>query len=143
MKIDGKVLNILKRDANKAFKRDEIPVSAVIVDSGGKIISHACNNRQKSCNVLGHAEVLAINKAEKKIRDWRLDGYSMFVTLEPCNMCSMVIKECRLDYIYYFLPKKSDCNNDFVSIDKSIVEDYGEYKEYFNNLLTSFFDNRR
>lgn len=143
MKIDDQVLNLLKKDANKAYKCEEIPVSAVIVDGNGKVISHACNNRQKSYSVLGHAEILAINKAEKKIKDWRLDGYSMFVTLEPCNMCSMVIKECRLDHIYYFLPKKNDCNGDLLSINKSLVEDHDEYKKYFNDLLTKFFDNRR
>ncbi len=143
MKIDDQVLNLLKNGANKALKRDEIPVSAVIVDAKGKIISYAFNNRQRSYDVLGHAEILAIKKAEKKIRDWRLNGYKMFVTLEPCNMCSVIIKECRLDQIFYFLPKKSDNMSDIVDINKYQVDGYEEDKEYFNNLLTNFFDNRR
>lgn len=143
MKIDDHVLSLLKNDAKKAFKSGEIPVSAVVVDSNGKVVSHGFNVRQKSYDVLGHAEIVAIKKAENKIKDWRLDGYSMFVTLEPCNMCSMVIKECRLDHIYYFLSKKVDNSSDFVLIDKSLVEDYEEYKKFLNDLLTNFFDNRR
>ena len=107
MNIDIKVLDLLLKNAVKAYKKGEIPVSAVILDQNGKLISDSFNNRQNKYNVLGHAEVNAIVKAEKKIKDWRLDGYYMIVTLEPCNMCSMIIKECRLDKVYYFLPKKS------------------------------------
>ena len=106
MNFDKKVLNILLKNAEKAYKKGEIPVSAVILDQSGKIISYSSNNRQRKCNVLGHAEINAILKAENKISDWRLDGYSMVVTLEPCNMCSVIIKESRLDKVYYFLPKK-------------------------------------
>ena len=143
MEIIDCVLNFLKKDAKRALKRDEIPVSAVITDSDGNVISCASNNRQKSCDVLGHAEILAIKKAEKKIKDWRLTGYKMFVTLEPCNMCSVIIKECRLDHVYYFLPKKGDNIKDILDINKSQIEGYEEAKRYFNDLLTFFFENRR
>ena len=108
MNIDKKILDLLLKTAEKAYKKGEIPVSAVILDQEGKLVSSAFNCRQKQYNVLGHAEISCILKAEKKIRDWRLDGYYMIVTLEPCNMCSMIIKESRLDKVYYFLPKKSD-----------------------------------
>lgn len=128
--------------AKKAYKKGEIPVSAVIVDKNGRLVSGAFNNRQSSCNVLGHAEILAILKAERKNRDWRLDGYSMIVSLEPCDMCSMIIKESRLNNVYYFVPKKSESNLD-VFIQKSEIVGYEEYKEQFKDLLTSFFDNKR
>ena len=143
MYIDKKVLDLLLKNAKKAYKKGEIPVSAVILDKDGKIISSSYNNRQKSCNVLGHAEVLAILKAEKKIRDWRLDGYSMIVSLEPCDMCSMIIKESRLDNVYYFVSKKSNDSVLCIDVNKKKIEDYVEYTEKFIELLTSFFDNKR
>ncbi len=143
MNIDKKVLDLLLKNAKKAFNKGEIPVSAVILDKDGKIVSSSYNNRQKSCNVLGHAEVLAVLKAEKKIRDWRLDGYSMVVSLEPCDMCSMIIKESRLDNIYYFVSKKSNDSALCIDVNKKKIEDYEKYTENFKDLLTSFFDNKR
>lgn len=143
MNIDIKVLDLLLKNAEKAYKKGEIPVSAVILDQNGKLISDSFNNRQNKYNVLGHAEVNAIVKAEKKIKDWRLDGYYMIVTLEPCNMCSMIIKECRLDKVYYFLPKKSDNVSWEINIDKEQIDKYEEYTSKFKQLLTNFFNNKR
>ena len=131
------------KNAEKAYKKGEIPVSAVILDQNGKLVSSAFNSRQKQYNVLGHAEISCILKAEKKIRDWRLDGYYMIVTLEPCNMCSMIIKECRLDKVYYFLPKKSDNDSWEINIDKEQIDKYEEYASKFKQLLTDFFNNKR
>lgn len=143
MNIDIKVLDLLLKNAEKAYKKGEIPVSAVILDQNGKLISNSFNNRQNKYNVLGHAEVNAIVKAEKKIKDWRLDGYYMIVTLEPCNMCSMIIKECRLDKVYYFLPKKSDNDSWEINIDKEQIDKYEEYTSKLKQLLTDFFNNKR
>ena len=143
MDIDKKVLDLLLKNAKKAYKKGEIPVSTVILDQSGNVISSSFNDRQKKCNVLGHAEINAILKAEKKIRDWRLDGYSMIVTLEPCNMCSMIIDECRLDKVYYFLPKKSDNDSWEINIEKEQIDNYVEYTNSFKYLLTDFFNNKR
>ena len=143
MNFDKKVLDLLLKSAEKAYKRGEIPVSAVILDQSGKIISSAFNNRQNKYNVLGHAEINAIIKAEKKIRDWRLDGYCLIVTLEPCNMCSAIIKESRLDKVYYFLPKKNDDNSWEININKEQIINYKEYTNKFKQLLTVFFNNKR
>ena len=143
MEISVEIINKLKDLAKQAFDNNEIPVSAIIVDSLGNIVSEGLNTRQSTGNVLGHAEVNAIQAAGNKIEDWRLDGYSMIVTLEPCEMCSCIIKESRLDKVYYFLPKKY---NDFeynFNINKDQILGYGEDKEYFLELLTSFFDNKR
>ena len=106
MEISVEIINKLKDLAKQAFDNNEIPVSAIIVDSLGNIVSEGLNTRQSTGNVLGHAEVNAIQAAGNKLEDWRLDGYSMIVTLEPCEMCSCIIKESRLDKVYYFLPKK-------------------------------------
>lgn len=143
MNLDKKVLDLLLKNAEKAFKKGEIPVSAVILDQSGKIISYSNNDRQRKCNILGHAEINAILKAEKKVRDWRLDGYSMVVTLEPCNMCSVIIKECRLDKVYYFLSKKNDDYSWEININKEQINNYKEYTSKFKQLLTDFFNNKR
>lgn len=143
MYLDKKVLDLLLKNAEKAFKKGEIPVSAVILDQSGKIISYSSNDRQRKCNVLGHAEINAILKAGKKVRDWRLDGYSMIVTLEPCNMCSVIIKECRLDKVYYFLSKKNDDYSWEININKEQINNYKEYTSKFKQLLTDFFNNKR
>ena len=143
MEIDKKILNLLLKNAKKAYKRGEIPVSAVILDQFGNLISSGINNRQNDYNVLGHAEISTILKAEKKIKDWRLDGYYMIVTLEPCDMCSTVIKESRLDKVFYFLPKTNDNDSREINIAKDQIINYEEYSIKFKQLLTDFFNNKR
>lgn len=143
MEINIEVINKLKLLSKQAFDNHEIPVAAIIVDSLGNIVSEGINNRQSTGNVLGHAEINAIQLAGNKLKDWRLDGYSMIVTLEPCEMCSCIIKESRLDRVYYFLPKKStDSEYDF-KINKEQISNNEKEKEYLLELLTSFFDNKR
>ena len=143
MKISVEIINKLKDLAKQAYDNKEIPVSAVIIDSMGNIVSSGLNTRQSTGNVLGHAEINAIQSAGNKLEDWRLDGYSMIVTLEPCEMCSCIIKESRLDNVYYFLTKKcNDLEYNF-NINKDQIVGYEEDKEYFLELLTSFFDNKR
>ncbi len=123
--------------ALKALKNDEIPVAAIIVKNG-KIISRAYNKRRSKSNPLLHAEVQAIVKASKKIKDWRLSGCEMYVTLEPCHMCKEVIKESRIEKVYYF------------SINKKIINYKTDFKFLNNNfsikcekLLTTFFKKLR
>ena len=143
MKISVEIINKLKDLAKQAYDNKEIPVSAVIIDSMGNIVSSGLNTRQSTGNVLGHAEINAIQSAGNKLEDWRLDGYSMIVTLEPCEMCSCIIKESRLDNVYYFLTKKcNDLEYNF-NINKDQIVGYEEDKEYFLELLTSFFNNKR
>lgn len=144
MNIDVKYLDILKDKAKEAFINNEIPVSCLIINSStGEIISQGINDRQSTNNVLGHAEIRAIVAAEENIKDWRLDGYFMLVTLEPCDMCNMVIKEARLDKVFYLLPKKNTDKSLNEIDNKYLLDGYDEYKEYFYQLLTDFFDNMR
>ena len=135
--INEKMLKFLLKNAEKASKNGEIPVSALIFDKEGKIISWEINRRQGNYNVLGHAEILAILTAEKKIKDWRLNGYSMLVSLEPCDMCSLVIAESRLDLVYYIVSKKNNSNYNSFDIR------FDDYTFKFNKLLTDFFDDKR
>ena len=97
-----KIIATAFHQAQKAFQEQEIPVGAVIFDSKtGKIIAKAHNKTEQSRSPIDHAEVLVIKKALKKVQDKFLNGYSIFVTLEPCVMCAGAISWARLDALYY------------------------------------------
>ena len=86
--------------AKKAFDKDEVPVGAVIV-RGDKIIAKAYNRRNRKKSALCHAEVIAIQKACKKLRDFRLTGCTLYVNLEPCAMCAGAILNARMDKVVF------------------------------------------
>lgn len=86
--------------SKKAYEKDEVPVGAVIVKDG-KILASAFNTRETSFDATNHAEILAIRKACKKIKDFRLCGTEMYVTLEPCVMCAGAILNARIDTVYF------------------------------------------
>ena len=93
------MLEALKQ-AEKAYKANEVPVGCVIVKDD-KIIAKAFNKRNTSKMACAHAEILAINKACKKLKDWRLSGCSLFVTLEPCPMCAGACFNARIDNVIF------------------------------------------
>lgn len=93
-------LNKAYDEALKAYKIDEVPVGAIIVKDN-KIVAKAYNKKEKDNNVFGHAELIAIKKASKKLNSWRLNGCEMYVTLEPCSMCMSALIHSRIDKIYY------------------------------------------
>lgn len=86
------------RQAKKAWALDEVPIGCVIVFDG-KIIARGYNRRNTDRNTLSHAELNAIKKASKKLGDWRLEGCTMYVTLEPCQMCAGAIVQARIDEV--------------------------------------------
>ncbi len=130
--------NIAIKEAKKAYKANEIPVGAVMV-SNNKIIAKAHNNRQKKYSVLGHAEIIAITKAEKKSKDWRLDNCVLYVTLEPCDMCATIIKESRIKDVYYLIKNNSNsANNSFVQTNV-----HNQQYEEYQKMLKNFFDKLR
>lgn len=88
------------KQAKKAYAIGEIPVGAVIVHKG-KIIARAYNQRETKKNALLHAEITAIDKACRKLGGWRLPECDMYVTLEPCAMCSGAILHARIDNLYF------------------------------------------
>ena len=88
------------QQAKKAYNRREVPVGAIIVKDN-KVVAKAFNKREKCQNALYHAEILAINKACKKLKSFRLDECIMFVTLEPCPMCAGAIINSRLNKVYF------------------------------------------
>lgn len=93
-------MNEALKEAKKAYSKKEVPVGAVIVKDG-KIIARAHNLKETKNIAIAHAEILAIEKASKKIDNWRLEECEMYVTLKPCKMCREVIKEARIKHVYY------------------------------------------
>ena len=93
-------INEAYKQALKAFEYDEVPVGAVIVKDD-KVIARAYNKKEVNNDPLGHCELLAIKKACKKLKTWRLSGCDMYVTLEPCMMCVGGIIHSRIDNVYY------------------------------------------
>ena len=87
------------KEAEKAYKKLEVPVGAIIVKDG-KIIARAHNQKETKTDTTKHAEILAIQKASKKIKSWRLIDCEMYVTLEPCSMCAGAIINSRIKKIY-------------------------------------------
>ena len=87
------------KEAKKAYKELEIPVGCVIVKDG-VIIARAHNQKEKKRDTTKHAEILAIQKASKKLKAWRLESCEMYVTLEPCPMCAGAIVQSRIKKVY-------------------------------------------
>ena len=87
------------KEAKKAYENLEVPVGAVIVKDG-KIIARAHNQKETKFDTTKHAEILAIQKASKKLKSWRLLDCDMYVTLEPCSMCAGAIINSRIRKVY-------------------------------------------
>lgn len=130
------IIKELKKLSLKAWKHQEVPIGCIIVRNG-KIVSKAYNKKESKNNPLLHAEVVAITKACKKLKDWRLDDCEMYVTLEPCNMCKEIIKESRIKKVIYILESK---------VDKKILTNYEKCDKeegYFKKIISSFFQEKR
>ena len=87
------------KEAQKAYKKMEVPVGAVVV-LNGKIIGRGHNRKEKRKSALEHAEIIAIKRASKKIKNWRLNNCELYVTLEPCPMCTGAIINSRINKLY-------------------------------------------
>lgn len=104
------------RQAKKAAAIGETPIGAVIVRDG-EIISRGYNKRETKKNALLHAEIIAIDKACKKLGGWRLPHCDMYVTLEPCPMCAGAIINSRIENVYFgAFDKKSGCAGSAVNL---------------------------
>ena len=86
------------KEAKKSYQKEEIPVGAVIVKDG-KIIARGHNIKETKTDPTKHAEIIAIQKASKKLQTWRLSGCTMYVTLEPCSMCAGSLIQARIDKV--------------------------------------------
>lgn len=113
---DEKYLNIAYKEAKKAYKKKDVPVGCVIVKNN-KIIAKAYNKKEKYGIATYHAEILAINKACKKLKTWHLENCTLYTTMEPCMMCTGAIIQSRIKKIVYSVKNKN-----FGYIEKSNIQ---------------------
>lgn len=132
-------MNIAIKEAKKAYKYEEVPVGTVIVQNN-KIIAKAYNKKEKTKNVIKHAEIIAISRACKKIKNWRLEDCTIYVTMEPCMMCSGAIEQSRIKKIVYGVKNENYGSTDQLK-NVEIISQVCE-KEC-RELLQSFFKKRR
>ena len=135
-KID-KYIQLLYELVLKSYKKGEIPVGSIVIYNN-KVIGKGYNTRQSTYNVCGHAEINAIKQAEKYIKDWRLDNCILISTLKPCNMCSSIIKESRINKVYYLYDQDGVKDNNYIKLDIN-----NEYSQKINELFNNFFKNMR
>ena len=139
----NKYMMIAYKEAKKANKKNEIPVGAVIVKNG-KIISKAYNKKNKTNRVIDHAEILAITKANKKLKNWRLDNCEIYITLEPCPMCASAIEQARISKIYTSASNNNEKNS---NISNSILNNINWTKDVDSknstSIIKNFFKNKR
>ena len=137
------------KEAEKAYKKLEVPVGAIIVKDG-KIIARAYNQKESKTDTTKHAEILTIQKASKKLKSWRLIDCEMYVTLEPCTMCAGAIIHSRIKKVYI---GAMDEKTGAVGSVLNLFEDYkfnhkpevekGILKEDCESLLKQFFKELR
>ncbi|MDD2238687.1 MAG: deaminase [Bacilli bacterium] len=141
--METKIIEILLKLVNKAYKKEETPVAAVILYNN-KIIAKSYNKRNKTNKTIDHAEILAIQKANKKLKSWRLNKCSMYVTIKPCDMCMDVIREARISKVYYLVnrleEKKIYNKTEVIPLDSKEVE---HLKKVYLKKITNFWKNKR
>lgn len=135
--------------AHEAFGEGEIPVGCVIADKQGNIIGRGRNRREQSHDATGHAELEAIREACSTVGDWRLDGCTIYVTLEPCPMCAGGIINSRIPTVVY--GAKDENTGSCGSVINLFEERYGHRPAIYGGvraeesaqLLKDFFQNKR
>ena len=133
--MEDKFMDLAMKEALKAYKKGNTPVGAVIVKDN-KVIAKAHNQKNTSNIAVDHAEILVIRKTCKKLNSWRLNDCTMYVTLEPCQMCYGAIKEARISKVVYIL--KSKYNELMENSDNLVIKTYKTDSEYLK-ILKGFF----
>lgn len=141
-------MDIALEEAKKAMELGEVPVGAVIIKDN-KIISKAHNLKETLNDPTAHAEILAIQKATKALKNWRLSGCEMYVTLEPCPMCAGAILQSRISKLHIgtFDDKTGACGSVVNIVQNDNLNFFldlkWEYNKDCSDLLSSFFKYRR
>ena len=137
--MESKFIEILFKLCIKAREKNEVPVSALIVKEN-RIIAKAYNRKNIDNNSLYHAEILCLQKAYKKLKRWNLSDCTMYVSLEPCDMCKQLISESRISNVFYVL-KKGNCNNRYekTRYEQMFASEYSDFKD----ILDDFFKKLR
>ena len=136
--MDQYYMNLAIKEAKKALKHNEVPVGAVVVKDN-KIIAKAYNKREKTNDVTKHAEIIAISKACKKLKNWRLEDCTIYITMEPCMMCCGAIEQSRISKIVYGAK-----NENYGNIDKISIKNISQMcEEECKKMVQDFFKNKR
>lgn len=146
---DEKYMKAALKEAKKAYKLDEVPIGCVIVQND-KIIARGYNRRNTDKNTLAHAEISAIKKASKKTGDWRLEDCTMYVTLEPCQMCAGAIVQSRLGKVVIgSMNPKAGCAGSVINLlqmkqfNHQVEMVTGVLDEECSTMLSGFFQELR
>ena len=133
------------RQAKKAYAKEETPIGCVIVKDG-KIIARGYNRRNTDKNTLAHAELLAIRKASRAVGDWRLEECTMYITLEPCQMCAGAIVQARIPRVVIGSRNpKAGCAGSILNLlnipefNHQVELTEGVLEEECSSMLTDFF----
>ncbi|MBR1900940.1 MAG: tRNA adenosine(34) deaminase TadA [Lachnospiraceae bacterium] len=144
-KLDKKFMRAAIAQARRAEKLEEVPIGCVIVYEG-KIIARGYNRRNTDLNTISHAEMNAIRKASKKLGDWRLEGCTIYITLEPCQMCSGAIVQSRIDRcVIGAMNPKAGCAGSVMNLlqvaqfNHQVEITRGVLEEECSSMLSSFF----
>ncbi len=136
--------------AHQAYKKDEVPVGAIITNKHGDVLAKTYNTKEQTQNPCHHAEILAIEEASKQLGSWRLVDCDLYVTLEPCPMCLAALSQARIKNIYF---GAYDPKGGAISIGHNLHNDpklnhrinvYGGFKHLeCSRLVSNFFRQKR
>jgi len=149
MTVHEKYMKAAIKQALKALKLNEVPIGCVIVHND-IIIGRGYNRRNTDKTALGHAEITAIKKASKYLGDWRLEQCTMYITLEPCQMCSGAIVQARIPMVIIgAMNPKAGCAGSIINLlqmqqfNHQVEIEKGVLEEECTSLLTNFFQKLR
>lgn len=149
MTTEEKYMKQAIHQAKKAYALDEVPIGCVIVYEG-KVIARGYNRRNTDKNTLSHAEIIAIRKASKKLGDWRLEGCTMYITLEPCPMCAGAIVQARVtEVVVGSMNPKAGCAGSVLNLlevdgfNHKVKITRGVLEEECSAMLSDFFKELR
>lgn len=147
--IDEKFMSLALNEAKKAEAIDEVPIGCVIVKDN-KVIARGHNLRETKKDPLGHAELVAIKKASKKLMNWRLEDCDLYVTLEPCIMCSGAIIQSRIRRVIFgaYDPKGGAISSSINVFGAKNINHHPEIvpevlKDECSSILTNYFKKKR
>ena len=142
---DEKMMREALKQAQKAYRLGETPIGCVIVCQD-RIIARGYNRRNTDKNTIQHAEIIAIQKASKKLGDWRLEGCTMYVTLEPCPMCAGALVQARMDRVVIgAMTPKAGCVGSVLNLcqmegfNHQVDVKSGVLEEDCSKMMTDFF----
>lgn len=149
MTINDKFMKEAIKQAKKAYQLNEVPIGCIIVYKN-KIIARGYNRRSTDKNALAHAELIAIKKACNKLQDWRLEECTMYVTLEPCQMCAGAIVQSRIEKVIIgCMNPKAGCAGSILNLlevkefNHQVFLETGILEKECSDLIKEFFSKLR